>query len=512
MKALYIIILSVFLLIIFQVECAAQSLIINEILASNGTILNESTGEYSDWIELYNPSNKAVDIAGYYISDELEDSYKYRFPVTSNQTIIPPHGYLILWADDMPEKGPLHLNFKLSKDGEVIVFSNPEKGIVDSVTFRRQERNISYGRNIAGNEEWLYYTEPTPGKINDSKGYPSLRISNLIKTYYSNKIIFYFILFFIIALFIIIITFYLLNRKLKYSKEKLQLKNNEIKRLSRDYKTIINSNHDALFIISKQKDELFYTHINPAYKSLVGISSKEIINKNPKEVFGKTQGTQLEAFYRKCISSQEPLSYEIELDLPTVQKVIHTYLTPIIEGGEVIKIVGSTRDISSRKLYERMLLYNEKEYRELFEESPVGIVKIDKNGKIIDINKRMLLLTGATVKNQIWGKTLDQLITGKLPLKRIIRELEIGQNFTGEIYVNTIWDRSMYLEYKMKAIYDDSNNLSEVIVTLQDISEKKKREEQIKELTFKDSVTGLYNRNYFNNELKRYDVKRQLVN
>ncbi len=277
-----------------------------------------------DWIELYNPTDEAVDIAGYYISDELEEPYKYKIPLDSSKTIIPPHGHLLLWADDMLEGGSLHLNFKLSKDGEIVVLSNPEKDLIDRVAFKRQGRDISYGRNISDNKECLYYTEPTPGKLNNTKGYHSLKISNFIKTYFSNKILFYFILSFIIVLIIIIIIFYFLNKQLKKSKEKLQLKNNELKRLSRDYKTIINSNHDALFIIANKNGKLFYSHINPAYKRLVGISSKEILNKNPKDVFGIEQGAQLEAYYKKCISRQEPLSYEIELALPSGKKVIHT--------------------------------------------------------------------------------------------------------------------------------------------------------------------------------------------
>jgi diguanylate cyclase (GGDEF)-like protein/PAS domain S-box-containing protein/putative nucleotidyltransferase with HDIG domain len=45
---------------------------------------------------------------------------------------------------------------------------------------------------------------------------------------------------------------------------------------------------------------------------------------------------------------------------------------------------------------------------------------------------------------------------------------------------------------------------------IKDITERKKKEEKIKELTYRDSLTGLYNRRFFEEELKRLDTKRQL--
>ncbi|MGM0603417.1 MAG: diguanylate cyclase domain-containing protein [Bacillota bacterium] len=45
---------------------------------------------------------------------------------------------------------------------------------------------------------------------------------------------------------------------------------------------------------------------------------------------------------------------------------------------------------------------------------------------------------------------------------------------------------------------------------IRDITERKKREEKIKELTYRDFLTGLYNRRFFEEEMKRLDTQRQL--
>ena len=52
--------------------------------------------------------------------------------------------------------------------------------------------------------------------------------------------------------------------------------------------------------------------------------------------------------------------------------------------------------------------------------------------------------------------------------------------------------------------------MTEVIVACEEISERKKAEERIRYLSFNDPLTGLYNRAFFQEELKRLDTPRQL--
>lgn len=88
-----------------------ENLYLNEICASNQSILDEN-GESSDWIELYNGSDKDVNIAGMTIVNETK-AVKCTIP-SDDTLMVPAFGYRLLWADKSPELGPLHLNFKLS--------------------------------------------------------------------------------------------------------------------------------------------------------------------------------------------------------------------------------------------------------------------------------------------------------------------------------------------------------------------------------------------------------------
>jgi hypothetical protein len=76
-------------------------LVINEFMASNDSwnIPGESEFEpFPDWIEIYNTSNTVINMAGWYVTDDLTDAVKYQLPTDDPLlTTIPAHGFLILY-------------------------------------------------------------------------------------------------------------------------------------------------------------------------------------------------------------------------------------------------------------------------------------------------------------------------------------------------------------------------------------------------------------------------------
>ncbi len=72
----------------------ADSVIVSEFSATGSTHLLDEDGEPSDWIELHNPSDQAVDLFGWSLTDDPAEPDKWVFP----QTILPPDGYLLLFA------------------------------------------------------------------------------------------------------------------------------------------------------------------------------------------------------------------------------------------------------------------------------------------------------------------------------------------------------------------------------------------------------------------------------
>ena len=145
----------------------SQDIVINEFLAGSDSCCDDGTGEIEDFIELFNPGTTAVDIGGWYATDDVSEPTKHQIPSDSSNTIIPAGGYLVLWASSEPDRGSLHVDFKLSKGGEYIgLVLSDGVTLVDSLTFGSQTDDISYGRVPDGGSLWSDITTPSPGTSN----------------------------------------------------------------------------------------------------------------------------------------------------------------------------------------------------------------------------------------------------------------------------------------------------------------------------------------------------------
>jgi hypothetical protein len=146
-----------------------RMLYINEFMADNDTTVPDpdSNGGYPDWIELYNAGDDAVDLSGMYLTDDLSQPRKWRIP---DGVSIGAGAYLIFWADNDPEQGDTHTNFKLARLGEALgLFDTDARGnsAIDTLTFGEQSADVSFGRIPDGADAWQTLTEPTPGRSNN---------------------------------------------------------------------------------------------------------------------------------------------------------------------------------------------------------------------------------------------------------------------------------------------------------------------------------------------------------
>ncbi len=146
-------------------------LVINEFMASNTSCCPDTDSgedEFDDWIEIHNTGNTPVNVAGMYLSDDIEDPFGDKISEDdADATTIPAGGYLVLWADGSTDQGALHLNFSLSADGEDVGLFYIDGRTIDAYTFDAQAEDVSLGRTTDGGTTWDTFTEPTPGQSNN---------------------------------------------------------------------------------------------------------------------------------------------------------------------------------------------------------------------------------------------------------------------------------------------------------------------------------------------------------
>ncbi len=147
----------------------AGPLVISEFMAINDSTRMDQDREYSDWIEIHNPSGTAVDLDGWFLTDEAADLNKWRLP---SQTLV-PGAYLVVNAsgkDRAVAGSELHTNFRLTGDGEYLALVRPDGLTVSheyAPSFPPQRADVSYGMTddvstfLVPEEAQLKYKVPT---------------------------------------------------------------------------------------------------------------------------------------------------------------------------------------------------------------------------------------------------------------------------------------------------------------------------------------------------------------
>ena len=143
---------------------------INEIMASNQSAFQDDLGKFPDWIEIYNAGEQDVNIAGFFITDNLSRPEKWVISDSNpGITVVPANGFIVLFADNDTLQGPLHLGFALSKDGEEVGLSGMIGGEFtwfDQMSFGPQQTDVSFGRYPDGYGPWYSMSVFTPGEPN----------------------------------------------------------------------------------------------------------------------------------------------------------------------------------------------------------------------------------------------------------------------------------------------------------------------------------------------------------
>jgi len=140
----------------------SKDIVINEVMSANTQAVADQDGEFDDWIELYNNSNKTIDLSKWILTDNPSIPDKYRLP---SGTKIAPKGFLIVWADEDGKQVGLHANFKISASGESISLKDDNGNLVDHVEIPALRDNQSYAREVNGKGRFVI-TNPTVNKNN----------------------------------------------------------------------------------------------------------------------------------------------------------------------------------------------------------------------------------------------------------------------------------------------------------------------------------------------------------
>jgi diguanylate cyclase (GGDEF)-like protein/PAS domain S-box-containing protein len=268
-----------------------------------------------------------------------------------------------------------------------------------------------------------------------------------------------------------------------------------LKKHNRLLEGIINGIEDILAI--QYPDHSIERYNQAGYKAL-NLSPEEIKNKKCYELIGRNSECD-QCATRMAIKSGK---YEvIEKYVPEMGAYLECRSNPVIDDkGKIIYIVEQLRDITKQVEAAKALRESEERYRLLFEYSPLGVLQTDKEGVIIDCNENFVRIMGSS-QDKIIG--IDVM---SLPDKKIVAQfskaLAGGTGYYEGEYTSVTSLKKTPVKSHFAAIMGANNEVLGCVGIFEDTSRQMEYERQLKHLNFHDQLTGLYNRAYFENELK----------
>ncbi|SHI55088.1 PAS domain S-box-containing protein/diguanylate cyclase (GGDEF) domain-containing protein [Clostridium amylolyticum] len=257
------------------------------------------------------------------------------------------------------------------------------------------------------------------------------------------------------------------------------------------------------------------TDCNDSFVKIIGSSRDELIGLDTLKLSDKKVVKAIQG----VLKSQQT-SYEGDYKSITGHKVtsVKVMFAPIlsldkeIEGG-----IGIVEDITQRKHMEKIIFEEKERLKTTLLSIGDGVISTDNHGNVLFLNKVAEQLTG-WAQEEAFGRSLEEVFHTISEFTRekcenpVFNVLETGNII--ELANDTILiskDRTQrHIEDSAAPIMDKNSNINGVVLVFRDVTEEKERQAKIQYLSFHDQLTGLNNRRFFEDELRRIDTTSNL--
>ncbi len=261
---------------------------------------------------------------------------------------------------------------------------------------------------------------------------------------------------------------------------------------------LLDEEGNYLNILTSNSDDLVDTKDNLIGKNVIDVLPKNIANKYLK-------------YCKKVYQEEKIKKFDYMLNFNEEKKYFDVIFSPINSKDKIGKcIIATIRNITELKTREIELKEQKAYFEQLFNNSTEAIVLLDNKHRVLKTNKKFESMFGFK-ESELINKNLDNFILPeylKEVGKKYTENVKNGKKVVGESIRKTKSGEkiNVYLQgFPIKLVGGQIG----IYALYKDITERKKREKQVHYLSFHDEMTGLYNRRYFENELKRLESSRK---
>jgi two-component system cell cycle sensor histidine kinase/response regulator CckA len=248
-------------------------------------------------------------------------------------------------------------------------------------------------------------------------------------------------------------------------------------------------------VIADHRGDILWT--NPAFTELTGYSRDEVVGKNPRLLKSGKQGKD---FYRDLwgtitsgkIWRAELVNRRKDGELYAEEQTITPVISP---GGEITHFVSIKQDISERKAAEESPRRAERNYRTIYEGAVVGIYRSTPDGQLLDANPACARICGYDSPQQFIAQMNDlahDLWVDASKRQELNRLMEVYGTVNGfEYQIRRPDGKKIWLMQNSRVVKNDAGELLHYEGMVQDITERKLLEEQLRQSQRMDALGRL---------------------
>ncbi len=249
-----------------------------------------------------------------------------------------------------------------------------------------------------------------------------------------------------------------------------------------------------------------FTYVNKAIAKIMECPREKLIGVNNRTYTSSEESKRVYKIFNGVFKKEEPATFfNWKISSTRGKEVVVETSVDLIynEKGEKVGFRGIVRDVTEELKIKKELQEREKYYREIFEGSASPMLIIGEDMVIRDVNRAFEKFSGFN-RNEVVEKKKWVEFVHKNDLSRMLEYSQKRQRGSKDIpfeYEFTFLDR--WGNERDVLLIVSVLPTGDTLASMTDITERKKLEEKLRFISFHDSLTGLYNRYYFEEEFRR---------